>query len=786
MIRLCLAGLLISLFSLYCSQHVLAQTQTVLIEVSDSLEHPLHGVSITISGQNGLVKNGTTDSSGKFPLVLQTGNYEIQLFALGYQLVSDSLPVKQDQVTKFYLRKQIIQLKEVEITAMRRFITNKPGRTVINIKNSPLSTFPTAWEMLKFTPQVRIGPSDQLYVANQSTAIYVNDRLVKLGTDVLKDYLETLSGETISRIEVVRSPGAGSTADAPTAIRLYTKGTDAEGIKGSVRGGYASNTFSQYNYGGSLNLRKGNFALQSSINLAQNAKRVTGSLQTGIGSSFNDLVNQEDRKKNSLNSNNELSYQATKNSQFFSVINFIRSIQANANISRTGDGLSLVNQGTVDSRSSTPSINIGYRYQINSAQKILVQGDYYHNDANLDNKFFDYKDGSLSSKGASFQTIDRKSPVYLLNANYHNEMTVWALDAGLRYSDVRLNNTNIGFIKDEYSDIHQPTEELSYDLKEDIYTAYANVEYSKNNWSFSSGLRGEGSTVNANYVNNGSNSAINRNYRSLFPSALTQYTAKNGQVYSLSYKKNIIRPDYYLLNPFRRYTGNVTSFEGDINMRPQFTHTIEGTVILTSGITVSAGAQLIKDFISTYIIENTDLTGITERYQNFNRTHIYYLAADYSKTWSTKVVTLLNGNIFYAKASLPNVQSTDPTPAVNLSIVNQFKMSHNWIHTINYAMNTGYSDGFFKHRWNSSLSYSLQKTIPKINLSIQAAVADLLKTDKEGTQALYNHFIYNSATYADSRKFRISLYYSFGKSKLKLPKVEAETNSETKTRLEKQ
>ena len=785
MIRLCLACLLLSLTSLYSGQHAYAQTQTVLIEVADSLNHPLTGIGITISQQKIILKTGTTDKSGKLSLSLQKGIYKIQVSAIGYQSAADSLAVIETSISKRYVLKQTTQLKEVEITAMRRFIINKPGRTVINIKNSPLSTFPTAWEMLRFTPQVRISPSDQLYVANQSTAIYVNDRLVKLGTDDLKAYLETLSGETISKIEVVRSPGAGATADAPTQIKIYIKGTGTEGIKGSLRGGYAANTFSHYNYGGSLDLRTGNFALQSSLNQAQSQNRITGTLQTGIGSNFNDLVNQEDRKKNSLNSNNEFSYQATKNSQFYSVINFIRSTQTNSSTSRGRNDLSLVNQGTVNSRSSTPSINIGYRYQIDSAQKILIQGDYYKNDADLDNEFLNYKNGAPAGDGPSYQTIDRKSPVYLFNASYRKEMRTWALDAGLRYSDVRLDNRNIGFKKNESSNIPLSAEELNYDLREHIYTAYANIEYSKDNWSFSSGLRGEATNVNANYLTGGSSMALNRDYRSLFPSALAQYTAKNGQVYSLSYKKNIVRPDYYLLNPFRRYTGNVTSFEGDINMRPQFTHTIEGTVILPSGITVTAGGQLIKDFISTYIIENSDLTGITERYQNFDDTRIYYLAADYSKNWSKKVVTLLNGNIFYAKALLANVQSVHPTAAVNLSMVNQFKFSHNWIHTVNFSLNTGYKDGFFEHRWNSSLDYTVQKTIPKINLTIQAGVTDLLKTDREGTKALYNQFVYSSASYADSRKFRISLYYSFGKAKLKLPKIEAETNSETRARLEK-
>ena len=364
MIRLCLACLLTFLTSLYSSQHVSAQTQTVHIEVADSLNHPLTGVGITISQQKSILKIGTADKSGKFDLSLRKGIYKIQLSAIGYQSVADSLPVMQASISKRYLLKQTTQLKEAEITAIKHFIINKPGRIVINIKNSPLSTLPTAWEMLRFAPQVRISPSDQLYVANQSTAVYVNDRLVRLGTEDLKAYLETLSGETISRVEIVRSPGAGATADAPTAIKIYSKGTTTEGLKGAVRAGYAANTFSQYNYGGSLDLRTGNFAFQSSLNKAQSQNRITGTLQTGIRSNFNDLVNQEDREKNSLNSNNELSYQATKNSQFFSVINFIRITQTNSSSSRARNGLSLVNQGTVNSRSSTPSINIGYRYQI--------------------------------------------------------------------------------------------------------------------------------------------------------------------------------------------------------------------------------------------------------------------------------------------------------------------------------------------------------------------------------------------------------------------------------------
>lgn len=746
----------------------------IILSVVDTADSPVAGALVRVESGSTTYK-GNTSGNGEAMLHLPDGHYRVAVSLIGMEELADSIVVDSlSRYFSFILRDGMRHLAEVSVTALQPFVSNKPGKLVVNLKNSPLSAETSAWQILRFSPNVHVDQNDRLTVLNQTTAVYVNQRLLTLGADELKDYLENMPGESVERIEVVHAPGASALANTPTEIRIYTSSNEYEGYRGSARASMRQNTFFQHNYGFSADWRKDKISLQTSLNSNQNKHRTQGDMHTGL-QGYPLTQTQADQAIQTLNWNTTLSFLPSMRTQYYATFQLMDNDRSNNNLATAGANAPAVERGMIEGKSRNASFTLGALHEIDSARQVSFQAEYLNNSSSLQNAYVPLG-AQMNAEDLAAERLERSSPAFFAHGKYRSEGRFLAWEAGLRHSGLWMSSTN-----------RAQAQGLDYKLDEQISALFSQVELAAGQWNFQAGLRAEHSRVAANFdALNGNHFLLERSYTSLFPSLLAQYGFTSGHSMELSFKRSINRPDYYQLNPLRRYTGALNRFEGDEHTRPAFANILDLTASFPFGLQFSAGAQFIQDLISTYFLEDQVGEAMVQRYQNFDDARIYYAYSSYTQRWGKRWASIANVNAFYAEAAMPGVQTAQPSMATNMQLVNQIVLGKGWVNTLSYNLSTAFSDGFFRHRGSSSLDYSLQKTFARQGITLQLALTDILRTDKEGLRTLYNNLNYMQSGYADNRRVRMTLIYRFGKQKLNVLDAESLDDAGVKERLQKQ
>lgn len=131
-------------------------------------------------------------------------------------------------------------------------------------------------------------------------------------------------------------------------------------------------------------------------------------------------------------------------------------------------------------------------------------------------------------------------------------------------NDFRFYFNNNGLVLD-------PSRTNHFNYAENIYAGYVNWNgpLSKK-VTLQVGLRGEGTVSKGISFTTGS--IKDKNYFNLFPSVFVQQKVNDNYNISYSYSRRLARPNYGNLNPFRAYRDPYTWYQGNPDLRPQYSH----------------------------------------------------------------------------------------------------------------------------------------------------------------------------------------------------------------------
>jgi len=123
---------------------------------------------------------------------------------------------------------------------------------------------------------------------------------------------------------------------------------------------------------------------------------------------------------------------------------------------------------------------------------------------------------------------------------------------------------------------------------EKIFAGYAMMGNSWKRWSYQAGLRGELTDISVALKL--ANEDNRQQYFNVFPSLFTSYKLSETNTFQLSYSYRISRPRFRQLMPFSNYSNNRSLSTGNPYLRPEFTHSMEGSHLLnwTSGTLLSS------------------------------------------------------------------------------------------------------------------------------------------------------------------------------------------------------
>ncbi|HEX6333984.1 MAG TPA: carboxypeptidase regulatory-like domain-containing protein, partial [Flavisolibacter sp.] len=205
-----------------------------------------------------------TDKNGFFSFSnIAFGYYRLRVSHTGMQQVSiDSIHFRADRydfnMNDIVLHPASAGMAEVIIYAEKPLIQSRDGNITFNAGESALAAGSNASELLTNVPLVTKDPDGKVLVRGKEPKILIDDKPVELNQQQLQDFLESMPGSSIEKIEVMTNPPPQYANEQGGVINIVTKkGTVGMNGRVSVYAG----TRGDAGINGSFSYRKQGFSV---------------------------------------------------------------------------------------------------------------------------------------------------------------------------------------------------------------------------------------------------------------------------------------------------------------------------------------------------------------------------------------------------------------------------------------------------------------------------------------------------------------------------------------------
>ena len=455
-------------------------------------------------------------------------------------------------------------------------VKNDAMRTTIS--GSVLEKAGSATDALNKIPSLKAEKGAAPEVAGRGAAeVYINGRKVQ----DMKE-LDRLRAEDIQYVDVVSTPGARYAATTKAVVRITTKKKQGEGFSFIEQ---ASAEY-QYNWSGDNNL---------DLNYRTGGLDVTGSFWGGllgvhstqesaksyyfVGDDYYEGIFKQDFKGrwNGLSPQLQVNYAVNDNHSFGAFYKFDRNSKFHVDGWVNMDNY--VNGNIAESMRSDMA-------QDNNFGKHLYNAYYNGKVANLS---IDWNLDGLFSKSEKNQNTKETTTYYdnlpqtvrnVLNTTKES-ISFWSTKLVLSYPLWKGNLSAGGeythtSLKDLYtvkSDEQLPITNADNRLTESSISGFVEFGRPFGNFNVSAGLRYE-HLKNDYYSFDKRQDEVCRSYGDLFPTATVAYRFEQGPQMSLTYRKDIRRPDFSDLSSATTYINKYTYQTGNPYLKPVYTHNL--------------------------------------------------------------------------------------------------------------------------------------------------------------------------------------------------------------------
>jgi outer membrane receptor protein involved in Fe transport len=770
------------------------------VQDADGAAVAFANAALYTSDDSTLTKVETTDDAGLFALAnVPVGTYDLVITYIGApELRRPGIEVSEDvDLGVLKLAPAAVELAEATVTARRALVEVKPDRTVFNVEGTINAVGNNGLDLLRKAPGVTVDNNDNINVLSRSgVLLYVDGRRLPLSGQDLSNYLRNLTAEQIDRIDIITNPGARYEAEGNAGIiDIRLKKAEDEGANATV----------------SLNASQGRY-FRGGVDINGNYRNrwvnVFGNLGYNEGENFNEtffnsfqnglrLDEQIFSRNDNLNPSYRLGADFYLNEK--QIIGILVGGRYTDATQRTRDEIDIYDRrsGTEvfdstllattigDTDRGQNTINLNYRYRIGEGRNLNVDLDYgrFRNDdlVDLTNDYFDVEGQPLTTIGTFFDT---PTDIDIYTAQLDYELPLWGggADAGARFSRVRTFNTFL-FYDVEF----QPQRTLArddqqsnlFDYSEDVYAVYGSYQGQWNErWKYTAGLRMEITDATGEltpFDENLQQDPVELNYVSFFPNAGVTYAldARKGNTLNLSYGRRINRPDYNVLNPFRKQISELSFESGNPSLNPEivdnielgYTHAYRYNFKLAYSHTANQITRLIgpdstdarAGFIGwdnlasqTVLAFNASApVQVTEKFNVYVNASASYIdnQADYGEGEGSIDLQVFSYSFF--------VQNT-------LSLPGDFTFEFG-----GYFSGPGVWGGVFRYNELGAFNVGLQKKFLNDQLNVKLSGNDLFFTSGWDGYSEFNGLLSEGNGNWDSRRVGLSLSYSFGNQKVK-------------------
>jgi len=592
-------------------------------------------VTLLKATDSALVKGAISDTSGAYHFEnIPFGNYLVAVSVAGMKAYTKPFTLGNGNndiiIPVITLESNTKLLTDVQVKAIKPFIQHKPGQTIVNVENSPMSAGNSVMEALEKSPGIFVDQDGNISMNGKGGVnVMINGQPTHLSASQLATMLKGMPASSVSQIELMTQPPVKySAAGTAGLINIVLKKNTNLGFNGNLTAGGGYGQFAKYNAGGSLNYKNKHFSLYSNYNFAHTQNKFKMDIDRYFYEPNSKIIQtqmQQESIMKTLGNNNT----AQVGMDFFltpkQTIGFVANGTFNQGEFNTHSPVYFMNgSGNTDSV-STSANHIGFNWQSKGANVhyTLNNGKGSSLAANLDyNRFNMSMPQSLSTNATDAEGNSLHDPrmqkgtqpsnidIYAAKLDYTHPLKGQVkLSAGLKYSLVNSdNNSQFEIFKNDQW-VNDPGNTNHFIYKENVNAAYASLDKTfKKGWSANAGLRGEQTIIHTDQL---SSDSLNKNdYFDLFPNLSLTKMINQNHILSLSYTRRVDRPDYQSLNPFIYYIDEYTYREGNPYLKPQFINSAELSYTFKQKYSAVLNYSHTSD-IMTQVIRQVDSTHVT-------------------------------------------------------------------------------------------------------------------------------------------------------------------------------
>lgn len=742
---------------------------------------PMAEVTLLKSADSSYIDAAYTDDSGAFEVKTSKNKeaFYLQINAFGYHSKITTLVTTENALRIKLSKDSEFDLDEVKITTLRKGVRLDGDKIIFDTDLLGISASANGLEAMKQLPGVSLDQNENIkFRGSTGIQIMINGKKSMLQGAAIKEFIRSLSGDDIQSIEIITQPSARYEATGTTGImNIVLKRNKLQSFGGNIYTYEAYGDYFKHQTGGRLFYNDQDWSLYAS-----------GSYYNG--KSFNDrLVNQQILLKNANRKLRQSNYWLPKTRTTNFSLGAERRIGENhllstewqgafsqGNEKTTGETLDFIDDDLqervimkqyAESPSDQISGNLFYNFTSDSSTtKIDAQINYGHYKKSMDG----FQENHYEQ--ASLNRLDgiNKTQYNLINAQTDWQQKIgkdFELEAGAKFSQVQMDYFNkYDQSAGEQLLIPDSLQTNDFNYKENLSSAYTQLNYTLKNWNFLAGLRVEHNDYNATSLISHENNS--RNYADWFPSASLNYQHENHQ-YRLSYSKRISRPDYLKLNPYYQYLDAYSVERGNPNLKPQLYHSFELNYIYKNALSFGLYGYLYKNgFIDVIDYQHQENYNIL--YES-NASHgsrfgfsasIPYQIGDW---WIMQ--NSLDAYLSSEKSDVPNYAYDGKGYGYEFNTYHRFNLPHHWQIQWN---------GFFSGRSKTptghtpkiyDLSASVRKTFLEDQLQITMGVSNLLKKSMWNSYSTVENTTTHWVNKWETRRFYLQINYKLGSSKEK-------------------
>lgn len=690
----------------------------------------------------------------------------IGLFSIGSQA--------QDSLRKDSAR----LLKAVTVTAKRPLLEYGIDRTTVNVASMISSSTSNTLEVLEKTPGITVSPTGEISLNGRpGVAILIDGRTNYLaGTDLL-NYLRSLPGSVLDKIELMDNPPARYDANGGAIINIRLKKNRTAGFTSNINLGYTQGRYARHNESLSFSYRQGKTNLygnfsnynEQDYNLNTYQRRffdAEGKQEAAIH-----LTNNHLQRLPALNGMLGMDYQLSKK--------FVAGWQVNGYSSHRKSEL-FSNSRSNDSQGKPDSTSVGYnngwenrknlefnanaQYSFNtSGREISADINYIRHDGNglqqINNELFT-ADGLPVENQQFFYDLSSNTGIFTVKADYvHPLKGKGKIETGFKS----------GFVNNDHgleTDFHQNSNRFLY--KEQVHAAYATYQQSWKRFGWQLGLRVEHTHATGNQLGNQYVAAekFTKNYTQLFPTAFFNYkldsTGKDQLTLIIS--RRINRPNYQALNPFLFFRDQYSYTTGNPELTPQFQLRYELKYQRKQWLNLGLSYNRFTDVIFSI----TSAEGKTYISRSENLANGFMLLLNANISWSPVKWWNMNNYIQLSRMGLNG--NTDKVPLQTRASVlrytwnNQFSCKKGWAAEFGAYFASKDLNGQAYTAARIRAQAAIQKKILKEKGSIRLGFDDIFHSwiQRNHSVGLYRSE-FNQVFETDTQRLGLAFTYRFGK-----------------------